>query len=85
MRDVRRLIDPPHVTREWVHHFMSKFMDSVPNAELNLLSPGSGCPAGGDGTWAARTGSGLMLMRGGTFLKVHTRPRLAYALRCRGY
>ena len=35
-----------------------------PNAELNLLSPGSGC---GDGAWAARTGSGPMLMRGDIF------------------
>jgi len=38
-----------------------------PNAELNLLSPGSGCPLKVGGAWAARTGSGPMLMRGDMF------------------
>jgi hypothetical protein len=54
----------------------------LPNGELNLLSPflflqeqlkgiiiiGQWLPAaGGDGAWSARTGSGLMLMRGDIF------------------
>jgi hypothetical protein len=37
------------------------------NGELNLLSPGSGCPLQAGTGHGARTGSGPMLMRGDIF------------------